>query len=522
MDRNGAAAGPVEAMFAEALVHHQAGRLAEAAALYRAVLERAPDHVDAHVNLALVSHRQGALESALALYDAALALDPALAQVHNNRGAVLQALGRFEAAAESHRASLALRPASVEANLNLGAALHRLGRPQEAAASYRAALALEPDLAAAHANLGLALQAAGRSAEALPHHQRAAELQPDSAEFHNNLGLVLQDLGELPAAIAEFERAIARRPDFADAHMDLGIARLLTGDFAGGWPEYEWRLARDAVAQPNRAGPRWDGGDPAGRTILLQSEQGHGDAIQFIRYAPLIAARGGRVLVSCRPPLRRLFETVGGVAGIVGDTPPAPAFDGWAPMLSLPTLMGTSLATIPAGVAYLRADPGLAQSWRAPLAGLRGLKVGVVWRGTSDHLNDRNRSTGPAQFARFLSLPGLAVVSLQQDARPDERAALGVEAFDAGPQLGDFADTAAMIANLDLVVSVDTAVAHLAGALGAPVWTLIPFAPDWRWLLDREDSPWYPSMRLFRQPAPGDWASVMDRVRAALSRLTGG
>jgi tetratricopeptide (TPR) repeat protein len=522
MDRNGAPGWSAEAAFAEAVRHHQAGRLDEAAALYREVLALAPDRSDAHANLALVLQRQGRSEAALARYDAALALDPRLAQAHNNRGAVLQALGRFAEAADSHRAALALRPNSVEAHLNLGAALQRLGRPDEAAASYEAALALDPAHAAAHANLGLALQALGRPAEALAHHAEATALQPGSAEFHNNLGLVLQELGSLPEAIHAFERAIVLRPDFAEARMQLGIVRLLTGDFARGWPEYEWRLARPSVPQPQRPGPRWDGGDPAGRTLLLQSEQGHGDAIQFVRYAGLIAARGGRVLVSCRAPLRRLFQAVDGVGQIVDDAPPAPVFDAWAPMLSLPGLVGTTPATIPAGGAYLRADPALAEAWRGRLAGLDGVRVGVVWRGTPDHLNDRNRSCPPARFAALCSAPGVSVVSLQQDARPDELAALGAPALDAGPLLGDFADTAALVANLDLVVSVDTAVAHLAGALGARVWTLLAFAPDWRWMLGRADSPWYPSMRLFRQPAPGDWAGVMAEVRLALGTLTGG
>jgi len=290
---------------------------------------------------------------------------------------------------------------------------------------------------------------------------------------------------------------------------------------SAGWPEYEWRLARTGVAQPNRPAPRWDGGDPAGRTILLQSEQGHGDAIQLVRYASIIAARGARVLVSCRPPLRRLLRTAPGVEAIYEDASHAPSFEAWSPMLSLPALLGTTLAAIPAAGAYLRPDPALVQAWRQRLAGLQGLKVGVVWRGAPDHLNDRHRSAGPEAFAGLLSIPGLAVVSLQQDARPDELAALGVQALDAGPLLGDFADTAALIANLDLVVSVDTAVAHLAGALGAPVWTLIAFAPDWRWLLGRGTAPGIRRCACFRQSAPGHWASAMGAARGALSRLAG-
>lgn len=522
MDPKGAAPRPGEAMFAAALAHHQAGQLDPAADLYREVMARAAGHVEARVNLGLVLQRQGAAKAALAAYDAALALDPELAAVHNNRGVALQTLGRFEAAAASHQAAIALRPGSVDAHLNLGAALQRLGRFEAAAASCRTALALRSDHAGAHANLGLALLALDRPGEALGHHRAALSAAPDSPEFHSNLGLALQALGDPSAATAAFERAIALRPAFAEGHTHLGVARLLTGDFAQGWRHYEWRLARTAIPQPIRPGRRWNGGNLAGKSVLLQTEQGLGDAVQFIRYAPMVASRGGRVLVSCRPPLRRLFETVDGVAEMIDEAAPTPAFDCWAPLLSLPALFGTTQATIPAEVPYLRADPALIAAWGERLAGLNGQKkVGVAWRGSPDHPNDRSRSIAAGQFARILSVSGLAVVSLQIDARAEELDALGVAAFDAGPQLGDFADTAALIANLDLVISVDTALAHLAGALGAPAWTLIGFAPDWRWLLGREDSPWYPSMRLFRQPQLGDWDSVTAAVRDALARRAG-
>ena len=444
--------------------------------------ERTVRAVPAIIIEAMAHHRAGRLAEAEALYRQALARDPSLANVHTNLGAALQAQGRIEAAADA----------------------------------YRAALTLAPDNAAARSNLGLALRILGQLDEALAQQDAALALEPRSATFTSNRALVLQDMGRLAEATTAFERAVALDPAFADAHMGLGVARLLGGDFAGGWPEYEWRLARKDVAQPQRPGPRWDGGVLAGKTLLLQCEQGLGDAIQFIRYAPLLAALGARVLVSAPPPLRTLFIGAAGIDAVIDEANPPP-FDLWAPLLSTPSLVGTRLETIPASGAYLRGDPARIEHWRARLANGTGLKVGLAWRGNPQHLNDRNRSLDAALLAKALDAPGLSPVSLQKGARPDELAALGPDVFDAGPHLADMAETAAVIANLDLVLTVDSAVAHLAGAVGARAWVLVPFSPDWRWLLGRGDSPWYPSLRLFRQPTPGDWISALSSVRDVLA-----
>jgi tetratricopeptide (TPR) repeat protein len=349
------------------------------------------------------------------------------------------------------------------------------------------------------------------------HQEAAVALAPQTAAYVTNLALTLQDMGRLGEATAAFEQAIAIDPDFVDAHFGLGCARLLAGDFAGGWPQYEWRLARKAVAQPQRPGPRWDGGDLAGKTILLQCEQGLGDAIQFIRYAPLLAARGARVLVSCLAPLRTLFQDATGIDAVIDDAAPPP-FDLWTPLLSVPGLVGSRLETIPAPGAYLQADPVHIGHWRERLAGRTGLKVGVAWRGNPEHLNDSKRSLDAVTLAPALNMRGISLVSLQKDARPEELAALGRGVFDAGPHLVDMAETAAVIANLDLVLTVDSAVAHLGGAVGARTLVLIPFSPDWRWLRGRDDSPWYPGVRLFRQPAPGDWASAIAAAGEALAQ----
>lgn len=508
---------PTDVLLGEAVGHQRAGRPELAEAALRRLLALEPSHADAHVRLGLVVQAQGRAAEALAHYEAALALRPDLALAHNNRGAVLQALGRFDEAATSHAAALAVNPGSVSARINLGSALFHQGRLAEAAAQYRAALELEPAHPFANANLGLALERLGEVDAAVSHHRTALAAQPDNAEFHNNLALALQAQGHPADAAAAFERAIGLSPHYVDAHVGLGIVRLLMGDLAGGWPEYEWRLARPNAGRPARAAPRWEGGELGGRTIRLQAEQGLGDSIQFVRYAAILAGGGARVVLAAPKPLARLFNTAAGVEQVIDSFADAPGADCWSPLLSLPGLVGTTLASVPAGAPYLAADPLLVAHWRERLAGLRGTRVGVAWRGNPDQRNDRARSADPAVFARFLDAPGLAVVNLQKDARADELAALGVEAFDAGPHLGDLADAAAVMANLDLVITVDTAIAHLAGAIGAPVWTLLAFAPDWRWLLERKDCPWYPGMRLFRQPGLGDWAAVAARVRAALA-----
>jgi thioredoxin-like negative regulator of GroEL len=445
--------------------------------------ERGAGPIPAILIEAMGLHRAGRLAEAEALYRQVLASDPSLVNVHVNLGAALQGQDRVEAAVDA----------------------------------YRAALALAPDNTAALSNLGVALRILGQLDEALARQDAAMAREPRSAAFTSNRALVLQDLGRVTEATAAFEQATALDPDFAVAHFGLGCARLLAGDFASGWPQYEWRLARKAVAQPQRPGPRWDGGDLAGKTLLLQCEQGLGDAIQFIRYAALLSARGARVLVSCPAPLRTLFHGVAGIDAVIDEAAPPP-FDLWTPLLSTPGLVGARLETIPAPGAYLQADPARIDHWRARLAGRTGLRVGLAWRGSPEHVNDRNRSLAAARLAPALDAPGLSLVSLQKDARPDELAALGPDVFDAGPNLVDIAETAAVIANLDLVLTVDSAVAHLAGAVGARTLVMVPFSPDWRWLLGRVDSPWYPSLRLFRQPAPGDWTGAIAAAGEALAR----
>jgi tetratricopeptide (TPR) repeat protein len=533
------------------------GKFDDAIAHYQAALEIGPDLAVACINLGNVLQARGKFEDAIAAYQRAIQIDPRQAVVYNNLGgAILGARGRLEDAAACFEQALALKPDYADAHHNLANILRAQGRLDDAVASYQRALAfrpdrhdilnklgstlkdqgklddaiacygralaLQPNYAEAHYNLGNAFRAQGRLDDALGCYERALALKPDYADAHANLILTLQDQGRLGDALACCNRALTFYPDSAETHFSEAYIRLLSGDFGEGWRKYEWRwLTKDAKPHGLTA-PLWDGTDLRGRTILLHCEQGLGDAIQCVRFARLVKEQNGIVLLSCPPSLARLFKDVAGVDGIFPDSRGLPDYDVHAPMMSLPGLFRTTLENIPAGVPYLQSDPTRADLWKDRLAGYRGFRVGIVWRGSAANRNDRKRSMTAAQFAEFLDIPGLAVISLQKDGTAEEMEKLGHipgPFLDTGPLQEDFRDAAALMANLDLVVSVDTSVCHLAGALAVPVWTLIPFVPDWRWLLQREDSPWYPSMRLFRQPKIGDWRSVLDRVRAELARM---
>ena len=338
----------------------------------------------------------------------------------------------------------------------------------------------------------------------------AIRLAPDLAEAHASLGFVLTVQGRLDEAIAASEAAVAVRPDFAQAHWNLAVAALLAGDFALGFREYEWRkrhdrFRRDFVDLP---GPQWDGTDPVGLTILVHAEQGLGDTIQFARYLPLIAARGGHAVLACERPLIPLLA--GNSVTVVAKDAPPPPYDCWIDQMSLPRVFATRLDTIPAPHGYLRADPIRTAAWRASLPA--GPNVGLAWAGNPAHSNDRRRSIPAATMQRILAVPGVNFVNLQVGSRAGD-----IGLVDMSPLLSDYAETAALIAALDLLITVDTSVAHVAGALGKPAWVMLPYAPDWRWLLGRNDTPWYASLRLFRQPRPGDWDAVIMAVANALA-----
>jgi tetratricopeptide (TPR) repeat protein len=490
----------------------------EAAGHYARAVAIQPGHANAHYNLANILRRREAFPQAIHHYREALLGKPDDPEAHNNLGIALAADGRPDEAIVHYRQALALKPDYAQAASNLGSALEDRGHVPAAIDCYRKALALMPDYADARYNLGHALQQEDRLDEAAAEYERALALDPTHAKAHNNFGFVMQLLGRVDEALARYIRARTLKPDYADAQWNEALALLLLGDFQAGWPKYEWRWRRKETPPRILATPAWDGGDLTGRTILLHAEQGRGDAIQFIRYAPLVKARGGIVIAECPESLIRLFGSAKGINRLIAVGDALPPFDCHASLLSLPGLLGTTLETTPANIPYLTAEPEKIDDWRRRLADDGRRKIGLVWRGNPQHANDCRRSIPAAAMAALPRDVDAEWVSLQIDASPDELAAFAPVALrNAAQGLADWADTAALIQALDLVVTVDTAVAHLAGALGKPVWVLLPFAPDWRWMQGRADSPWYPTMRLFRQPAPGGWAPVLADIGEALN-----
>jgi Flp pilus assembly protein TadD len=441
----------------------------------------------------------------------------------NCRGNVLRHKKSFDAALDSYDRGLALRPDSAEVLCNRGIVLRELKRFDEALASYDRALAIRPDYADALNSRGIVLRELGRLDEALANVDRALAIRPGFAEALTSRGTTLIELKRLDEALASFRRAQAVRPDYADAHWGESFCQLLAGDFGAGWEKYEWRWRTGQAALRQFLQPLWLGDqDVAGKTVLLHAEQGNGDTIQFCRYATVLAERGARVVLEVQPALKSLLSCLIGVQQVVATGEPLPEFDFHCPLLSLPLACGTTLQTIPARVPYLTPAPGLVQDWRTRLA-TDGPRIGLAWSGNKQHGNDRNRSIALRRLAPLLDC-GATLVSLQKGPRDDDRAWLAehpeVLRYSDFP---DFADTAALISLLDLVISVDTSVAHLAGAMGKPVWILLPAVGlDWRWLLERDDSPWYPTARLFRQRAIGDWDSVINRVADELRKRFGG
>jgi tetratricopeptide (TPR) repeat protein len=448
-----------------------------------------------------------------------------LAEACNRRGAALAAAGQFEAARVQFDAALAVVPRHLKALGNRASVLHLLGQVDAALASNDQALAIDPDRLDTLYNRGLMLLELGRLDAALECFDRVLAREPDHAAALGNRGTVLQGLGRLPEAIAAFRRVRALRPDDATACVNESLAHLAAGDYATAWPLYERRWeTRLHAGRPEFTQPQWRGeADIAGKTILLYAEQGFGDTLQFCRYAPLLASRAHVVLL-VPSALRRLLATLSDRVTVIDETNPLPPFDLQCPLLSLPLAFNTRVGSIPADVPYLSADQSALARWRQRLDRLPGRKIGLVWAGRSagaqmeTRMRDRRRSLALASLARLAELPDVSLVSLQKGDASSQAAETRADIVlhDWTWELNDFADTAALVAALDLVISVDTSVAHLAGALGRPVWILNRFDACWRWLQDRTDSPWYPTARLFRQTAPGDWNGVIAEVVAAL------
>lgn len=433
---------------------------------------------------------------------------------------------QFAQAEQIYRHILASNPNHPDALGMLGVLALMARHLDQAEKLIRRSLEIDPHCESMLSNLGIVYRQMGRMSEAIDYYRRAVAISPNRAELLLNLAGALRDTNQLDEAAAIYERILAVQPDFAEAHIALSSVYLLRGDFARGWPESEWRLKYkgtfDFRLKPPQ--PRWNGESLQGKTILLHSEQGFGDTIHFIRYAPLVAQRGGgsaRVIVACQPPLTRLLERcVSGVSQWVSPTDPLPAFDVHCPLPSLAHAFGTTLESIPPSP-MLEPEGGDAERWREKLSGDSAkVKVGLCWSGNPWHINDSRRSIPVAMLAPLGEIPGVSLYSVQKSMQSSPAAVpVPFKLIDHTAEINDFGDSAAMYANLDLVISVDTSVAHLAGAMSKPTWVLLPKVPDWRWMLEREDSPWYPSMRLFRQGASGDWAAVIQRVKESLTQL---
>jgi tetratricopeptide (TPR) repeat protein len=561
---------PVDESIERAKAFERASASADAESLYRQILDQNPRHAEAalrlgtlllrlgraaesvslltlatsgdfmrceaYSNLACAFNATGRYEEALANAEQACALEPDSANALINRGNALKWLGRFEEALLSYERALVLQPSSALGWNNRASVLLDLGRADEALRSCDEALQKAPRYADAWSVRGNALKALDRLPEALDCYRRALELEPGHYYAWSNQGLVLGGLHRHREALQCYERAIALRPDLAQGHWNEALCRLRLGQFEQGWRLYEWRWQQGGTRWGARrfVQPLWLGDAPlAGKTILLHAEQGLGDTLQFCRYAALVARLGARVVLEVQPELVGLLAGLEGVSEIVAAGDPLPSFDVHCPLLSLPLALGTRVDSIPAVTPYLFAKPELARHWRARMgeapAGL--LRVGIVWAGGArldvpEQVQvDALRSLGLERLRPMLEMSGVQFYSLQIGPPAQQLKAWnahggsGQRIVDLTDDIRDFSDTAAIVDCLDLVISVDTSTAHLAGALGKPVWVLNRFDACWRWMIEREDSPWYPTLRLFNQPARGDWGSVIEAVRRELAEL---
>ncbi len=454
--------------------------------------------------------RSADFDAAINHFIAALRRQPTHQGMRRNLVRALMAAGRFRQALLQADACLAAAPDDAELHFARGSALNGLGEPARACAALMRAAALRPDHAPTCLNLANAQADLDDMAAAEDLCRRAIRLDPNLPEAHASLGFILTARGQVTAAIEACETAIKLSPDFTQAHWNLAIAALLSGDLPRGFAAYEWRKRHLPYRSdfPDLAGPQWDGSDPAGRTILVRAEQGAGDVIQFARFLPAIRDAGGAAILLCPSTIAPLIRSISGI-GVVAIQDPLPHYDAWIDLMSLPHVFGTTLDTLPGASGYLRADAERVAAWRARLP--VGRNVGVALAGNPAHPNDRRRSIPPCLVFPLPEMPGITFINLHHGA-----SARGLGVPDLSAQLTDYAETAALLENLDLIVTVDTSIAHLAGALGKPAWVLLPAAPDWRWLLGRADSPWYTSLRLLRQQRAGDWTDVLAQVMRAL------
>jgi tetratricopeptide (TPR) repeat protein len=485
---------------------------------YDQALALRPDFVEVLYNRGNTLKELKRLDDAVESYDRAVSLCPHYAEAWSNRGAALEELGRLEDALKSYDRAVAGRADFVEALSNRGNSLRALGRFEEALQSYDSALVAQPKHVEVLYNRGIALQELQRFADAVESYDQALAGRPHHAEALSNRGVALQELRRFADAIESYDLALAARPGYAEAQWNKALLLLLNGSFADGWLGYESRRSMAGWGARSFEGTEWSGDSLAGKRLLLYAEQGLGDTIQFARYVSFATAQGARVILEVQSPLKSLLSGLSGAEVVVAKGDPLPAFDLHCPLLSMPLLFATTRETIPADVPYIRAAADRREFWGRRLPRDAAL-IGFVWSGNPQSSKDRQRSIPFEKFAPLLTVPGVQFVSLQKDVRPTDARAFREQGkvIDLGADLKDFSDTAAIVSQLDMVVTVDTAVAHLAGAMAKPVWILLPYVPDFRWLLDRNDSPWYPSARLFRQSKASDWDEVIWRVTRELT-----
>ena len=476
----------IDELLKKAVSFHSAGQFAQAEQIYLQILAQVPDQPDAIHFMGVLAYNVGKNDIAIAYLRKAIDLLPNHAGVYSNMGNVFQSQGQYD----------------------------------KSMIWYKKAIDLDPGHTKAHNNLGVACLRAGEPEQALKYIETAITQDSQYVDGYINYGEVLKEMGDYDRALAAYDKALSLSPEAVEARWNRAIILLTKGEFTEGWQEYEWRWRRPTTRTRSFShSTAWQGQDLSGKVLFVYEEQGLGDTMQFIRYLPMIHELGARVVLEVSPAMIRLVDTnryydrlLVGQKNV--DTQPVDRFDFHVPLLSLPRILKTQIETIPDRIPYLTADPALCQIWKNRMAGENSFKVGLVWAGHPDHKNDARRSIHLRLFNALGNVEGVSFYSLQKDkhARWTDVDDLALFEKDLGPEISDFADTAAIIANLDLLISVDTSVVHLAGAMGKPVWTLLPFAPDFRWLLDRKDSPWYPSMKLFRQPAPGQWGPVIELV----------
>jgi tetratricopeptide (TPR) repeat protein len=503
---------------------HRAGRLSEARRCYEAVLRSVPKHSQALNLLGLIAVAEGRTKEGIRLFQASLQAEPKFAATWHNLGNALLALREPEKAEAAFAQSLFLNPNQARVHNDRAIALERLGRLSEALAACEAAIKLEPGYAEAHLNSASILHECRRTNEAIAVCRRGLALRGDLPMAWSNLGNYLIALNKTAEALAAFREARRLEPTSPEFAFNECLVHLLAGNLREAWEDHErrWEVKdRKVQRRPADLGPAWNGRDSLdGRSIVVYPEQGLGDTIQFARYIPLLAKRGAEVHAVIQPSLQSLIGRIEGVQSASSVDSPWPKCDLSCALLSLPRAFATDLSSIPAKVPYLAAAQDRMERATEWLSSAGTRRIGVVWSGNPAHSNDRNRSMPISVLSNALASVAPKWVSLQKKLRPGEAEVLrAARAIDLSDRLTDFEDTAAVLSQLDLVISVDTSVAHLAGAMGIPTWILLPYSPDWRWLLGRDDSPWYPTARLFRQSEPGNWDSVMTRVADELVRF---